>query len=193
MVEFTLTPIHGNKVLLVEEPFELLGSDFLDHRLGLPLPAGRAAGRGRLLSFRPCGGVNVTQKDRDQCQDAQKDDCFRMVHRRRHRRAAGRSTPPSSSPAPPPSAEPYRRTVVRCRHRRTDCRTPAIFEFSDSVSYTGRTALGTTKSEMMTMTTTTMIKMTSPWCIYLVFHCTVKSEPVTHAGVLMCHTLKMCE
>lgn len=149
----------------------MLGSDFLDHRLSLLLPAGRAAGR--LLSFRLCGGVNVTQEDRDQRQHTQKDNCPWMVHRRRHRRAAGRSTPPSSSPAPPPSAEPYRRTVVRCRHRRTDCRTSAIFEFSDSIGHTGKTAIGTTKTKPKTMTTTatTMIKMTSLHCIYVVFYC----------------------
>lgn len=148
----------------------MLGSDFLDHRLGLPLLAGRAAGRGRLLGFRPCGGVNVTQEERDQRQHAQKDDCPWMVHRRRHRRAAGRSTPPSSSPAPPPSAEPYRRTVVRCRHRRTDCRTSAIFEFSDRVGHTGRTALEMTKTKpktMMTMMPT--LTTTSSRCIYLAF------------------------
>lgn len=145
----------------------MLGSDFLDHRLGLLLLAGRAAGRGRLIGFRPCGGVNVTQKDRDQRQHAQKDDCPRVV-RRRHRRAAGSSTPPSSPPAPPPSAEPYRRTVVRCRHRRTDCRTSAIFEFSDRVGHTGRTALETTKTKPKRMTTMPPTT-TSPRCIYLAF------------------------
>lgn len=120
----------------------MLGSDFLDDRLGLSLLAGCAAGRGRLLGgFRPCGGVNVTQEDRDQRKHGKKDHCPWVIHRR-HRRAAGGNTPPSSSPAPPPSAEPYRRTVVRRRHRRTDCRASAIFDFSDSVGHAGRTANG---------------------------------------------------
>lgn len=30
----SLTPVHGNKILLIEEPFELLRVDFLDDRLG---------------------------------------------------------------------------------------------------------------------------------------------------------------
>lgn len=62
----------------------------------------------------------------------------------------------------------------------------AIFEFSDSVSHTGRSVLETTKTMPMTMTTTattTMIKMTSSRSIYLMFHCSF-SIATFHNGAI---------
>lgn len=50
----TLTPIHGNKVLLVEESLELFGINFLDDRLGVLV----ATLGPRLVRFRPRDGVH---------------------------------------------------------------------------------------------------------------------------------------
>ncbi|KZC09825.1 hypothetical protein WN55_00471, partial [Dufourea novaeangliae] len=112
-------PIHGNKILLVQEPFELLGIDFLDDRLRVLVTALAP----RLVRFRPRDGVHGAQEGAYHRQYTEKDDRrLRVSHW--HRWPAGTSsTPPSSPPAPPPPAEPYRRNVVRHRHRRTDWHT----------------------------------------------------------------------
>lgn len=54
----TLTPVHGNKVLLVEEPLELLCVNLLDDRLGL-LVASLGPG---LVRFRLRCGVHGGQE-----------------------------------------------------------------------------------------------------------------------------------
>lgn len=58
-MEDTLTPVHGNKVLLVEEPLELLRVNFLDDRLGLFVAS---LGPGWLVRFRLRDGVHGGQE-----------------------------------------------------------------------------------------------------------------------------------